>query len=528
MVKTVSLSSMISQLKVFSSLPSNDIRISGVAMDSRLVQPGYLFVAIGGGTKDGHAYIQDALFRGASAIVGERSLSDLGINLGGTPYFQVMDGRLAVSQISAAFYGFPAHEMVVIGVTGTDGKTTTATIIHKILLEAGFNAGLISTVNAVIRDQSMDTGFHVTTPDAPFVQNLLAQMVLSGISHVVVEATSHGLAQFRVNDCEFDMAVLTNLTHEHLDYHQTFDAYRSSKGMLFKSLQSTPLKSFNPTRGAVLNKDDDSYQYFEDITKVPALSYGIHSDASVTAHEIAHSKNGLRFNVVGHDLEGREFQFPVVGQLFGEFNVYNYLAAAALTRGVMQIDSGIVAAGISRVDSVPGRMENIDLGQDFTALVDFAHTPNALQKALLACRERTSGRVIAVVGSAGLRDREKRSLMGLIAAKYADLVIITAEDPRTESLSLILAEVAAGARKAAAAEVEKHRIVSDRREAIREAVRTAQPGDIILICGKGHEQSMCIGDVEYPWDDRTALRAALSEQLGIKGPDMPYLPSIEG
>jgi UDP-N-acetylmuramoyl-L-alanyl-D-glutamate--2,6-diaminopimelate ligase len=528
MLKTATLLGLISRITVIDGLPSNDIRISGVVMDSRKVQPGCLFVAIGGGAEDGHAYIQEALSRGAAAIVGEKSLRDLGINLGGTPYLQVLDGRLAVSQISAAFYGFPAHEMVVIGVTGTDGKTTTATIIQKILLEAGLNAGLISTVNAVIQDQSLDTGFHVTTPDAPIVQNLLAQMVLSGVTHVIVEATSHGLAQFRVNDCEFDMAVLTNLTHEHLDYHQTFDAYRSSKGRLFKSLQSTHSKSFNPPRGAVLNKDDDSYQYFEDITKAPVLSYGIHSDASVTAREIIHSQNGLRFTAVGHDLEGRKFQFPVVGKLFGEFNVYNYLAAAALTRGVMQIDSGTVAAGIGQVDCVPGRMEKIDLGQDFTALVDFAHTPNALQKALLACRERTSGRVIAVVGSAGLRDRDKRSLMGSTAAKYADLVIITAEDPRSESLAGILAEVAAGARKAAASEEAKYRIVPDRREAIRAAVRSARPGDIILICGKGHEQSMCIGDVEYPWDDRTALRAALSEQLGVKGPDMPYLPDSEG
>ncbi len=527
MVFSTKLSDILAELPPADTFIDDEIRISGVTMDSRIVRPGFIFVAIAGGTIDGHTFISDALKHGASAIVGEKSQLDLGQDIGETPYFQVRDGRAAVSRLAAAFHGFPARKMAVIGVTGTDGKTTTATLIHQVLIAAGFNAGLISTVNAVIRERTLDTGFHVTTPDAPTVQDLLAQMVSQNVSHVVIEATSHGLAQYRVNDCEFDMAVLTNLSHEHLDYHRSFDSYRNAKGLLFKILNSTVQKPFNPPRGAVLNKDDDTHAYFSGITETPVLSYGRNSEAEVTAKDIQHNRDGLRFSIAGHDLDGSAFNFPVDAQLFGDFNIYNYLAAAALTRGIMQIDDGIVAEGLSRVGVISGRMEPIDVGQDFKAVVDFAHTPNALQKALQAGRSMISGRVITVVGSAGLRDREKRGIMGKIAAENADLVFITAEDPRTDSLRLILEEMAAGAQKGGGEEGKSFWRVLDRREAIRLAVRAAGPDDLVLICGKGHEQSMCFGDVEYTWDDRTALRAAISEHLGLPGPVMPYLPTIE-
>ncbi len=233
---------MISDLKGISNLPASDAQISGVKLDSRLVQPGDLFVAVAGGITDGHQFIGDAIQRGVSAIVGEQPLVDLPV-----PYLQVEDSRAALAHLAAAFFGFPAHQLVMIGVTGTDGKTTTSNLIYHILKAAGLRAGMISTVNALIGDQALDTGFHVTTPEAPEVQRYLAQMVAAGLSHVVLEATSHGLAQQRVAACEFDLGVVTNITHEHLDYHGSFSSYQAAKGLLFEGLSELfPRRKIHP------------------------------------------------------------------------------------------------------------------------------------------------------------------------------------------------------------------------------------------------------------------------------------------
>jgi len=343
----------------------------------------------------------------------------------------------------------------------------------------------------------------------------------------VLEATSHGLAQQRVAACEFDMAVVTNITHEHLDYHGSYQAYRAAKGRLFESLASTKAKESAPPRAAVLNRDDTSYEYLAGITKTPQLCYGLGLDADVRPLEVEIEKTGLRFRVVGKNLDGQDFTLPVSCGLVGGYNVSNILAAVALACGVMKLDQGAVQEGVSKMRAVPGRMESIEMGQDFTAFVDFAHTPNALKNSLQAARQLTSGRVIVVFGSAGLRDRAKRRLMAEVSAELADLSILTAEDPRTESLSAILAEMAEGARSRGGVEGQNFWRIPDRRAALRFAVEKARPGDLVLACGKGHEQSMCFGEVEYPWDDRVALRAALAESLGLPGPPMPALPDLE-
>jgi UDP-N-acetylmuramoyl-L-alanyl-D-glutamate--2,6-diaminopimelate ligase len=385
---------------------------------------------------------------------------------------------------------------------------------------------MISTVNVVIGDETLDTGFHVTTPEAPSVQGYLRRMADAGLTHVVLEATSHGLAQRRVAVCDFDMGVVTNITHEHLDYHGNYEAYRQAKGMLFAGLADTPTKPAKPPRGAVINRDDISYDYLAGITGVPWLSYGRRENADVRPVTIDPGvRPGMRLTVTGHDLQGRLFDIQVESQLAGEFNVENLLAAIALTRGVMDIDEGAIQAGVAALPGVPGRMEAISLGQDFSALVDFAHTPNALRRALETARRMTAGRVIAVFGSAGLRDRQKRRMMAEIAAGLADLTVLTAEDPRTESLDDILAEMAEGMRSQGGVEGRSFWRVADRGAAMRLAVELARPGDVVIACGKGHEQSMCFGEVEYPWDDRAALRAALAERLGVRGPAMPYLPT---
>lgn len=494
------------------------VRVSGIVLDSRAVKPGDIFVALSGGSTDGHRYISSAVQNGAAAVVGTQPMDGLPV-----PYLQVADGRLALAQLAAALNGFPARKLIMIGVTGTDGKTTTCNLIYQILKAAGIRAGLVSTINAVIGEQVLDTGFHVTTPEAPDVQQYLKQMVDSGLTHAVLETTSHGLDQQRVGACEFDLAAVTNITHEHLDYHGSYEGYRAAKARLFTGLAETQPKLRGVPHLAVLNRDDQSYEYLSSVTTVPQLSYSLkRQGADLWADDIRFDPDGLRFTA-----HVREMSIPIFSRFVGEFNVSNILAALGITLVGLGIDPQAAQAGIAALESVPGRMERIDLGQNFTAVVDFAHTPNALKVALEAVRRMTSGRVLAVFGSAGLRDREKRRMMAEVSAQMADLTYLTAEDPRTESLDEILAEMADAASARGGVEGRTFWRIPDRGEAIRRAVQAARPGDLVIACGKGHEQSMCFGTTEYAWDDRTAMRAALAELLGRPGPAMPYLPTQE-
>ena len=494
----------------------SDVEIAGIAIDSRAVQPGFLFVAMQGGSADGHNYIPKAIDNGAVAVVGERDLSGLPV-----PYIRLENTRRALTWMAGSFYDEPARKLTVIGVTGTDGKTTTTNILYQILRAAHIKAGMISTVNAVIGDDVLDTGFHVTTPDAHDVQRYLAKMVEAGLTHVVLETTSHGWSQYRVDACEFDLGVLTNITHEHMNEHGSFENYRAAKARLFSSLGITrPKPQGNPSL-AVINRDDPkSYDFLNNFIRGNKVNYGLGNDADVRATEIEYSPSGIHFTAQGGD-----FRVQVTSKLVGAYNVSNCLAALTAAVHGLGIDPDVAARGIASLEGIPGRMERIDLGQDFTAIVDFAHTPNALKVTLETARQMTRGRVICTFGSAGLRDKEKRRMMAETSAELADLTVLTAEDPRTESLEGILEEMAAGARSRGGREDETFWRVADRGEAIRFALRLARPGDIVLSCGKGHEQSMCFGVTEYLWDDRTAMRAAVAEHVGIEGPKMPYLPS---
>ena len=502
------------QLNIIAGKPG-DTSINGIAMDSRIVKPGDLFVAIKGGSVDGHDFIPDAIRRGSAAIVGQLPLNGLSV-----PYIQVENSRLALTWLAAAYYGNPGRKLTVIGVTGTDGKTTTCNLLYQILLAAGMKAGLISTVNAVIGDVVLDTGLHVTTPDAPDVQQYLARMVEAGLTHVILETTSHGWSQYRVDACEFDVGVITNITHEHLDQHGSYENYRAAKARLFQSLDKTRSKPQGNPRLAVLNKDDGSFAYLSSLIHGPQTSYGLDSAADIRAEGVEFSPQGIHFEAVGFGL-----RVPVASTLVGTFNVSNCLAALTTAVRGLGVDPKTAAEGIAALPGIPGRMERIALGQAFTAIVDFAHTPNALQVAIETVRKMTGKRVIVIFGSAGLRDKQKRRMMAEVAVQTADISILTAEDPRTESLEEILQEMAEGARSRGGVEEKTFFRIPDRGEAIRLGVRIAQPGDTIMACGKGHEQSMGFGTIEYPWDDRTAMRAALSERMGIKGPQMPYLPT---
>jgi UDP-N-acetylmuramoyl-L-alanyl-D-glutamate--2,6-diaminopimelate ligase len=495
------------------------VTITGVQYDSRAVKPGDLFVCLSGINTDGHKYIPNAVQAGAAAVVGTQPAGALSV-----PYIRVADAREAMAWFSAGLYDHPGRKLTVIGVTGTDGKTTTSNMLYQILKTAGIRAGLISTVNAMIGDDVIDTGFHVTTPEAPDVQRYLALMVDAGLTHVVLETTSHGLAQHRVTGCEYDIAVVTNVTHEHLDYHGTYESYLAAKGLLFEMLTKTHAKVVMKTQGglnfAILNADDRSFDYLRSLVKENFVSYSVAGRGTINAEDIQASDTGIDFIVKGEGIA-----VPVHCPIPGLFNVSNSLAAFCAAVKGLGIDPQIAARAIAVLPGVPGRMEIIDLGQDFIAIVDFAHTPNALKVALDAVRPMTKGRVIAVFGSAGLRDREKRKMMADVSIRGADLTILTAEDPRTESLDDILTEMAGAAVAAGGVEGVTFHRVPDRGAAIRKGLQMASPGDLVIACGKGHEQSMCFGTVEYPWDDRIAMRAALGELLKKEAPEMPKLPT---
>ncbi len=517
------------------SLPPAEI--TQVTADSRQVQPGALFVAVQGSAVDGHRFIADAIRRGAAAVVGMEALEPETtevVTTNGVRYIRVADSRTTLARLAAAFYGYPSRQMRIVGVTGTDGKTTTSNLLYHLLSAAGLKPGMISTVGARIGQDELDTGLHVTTPDAPDVQRYLAQMRDAGCQAAVLEATSHGLHQGRVAAVDFDVAVVTNVTHEHLDYHGTWETYLAAKALLFHSLTASPHKPVagirRPFHGsrvtfhgdvqpkvAVLNADDASYRHLRAFPTDWTISYGLDDGAAdVRAADIVYEPARTAFTA--HTPAG---QAQVELPLPGRFNVYNALAALGVGLALgLPLDQ--LAGAIATMPGVDGRMERIQRGQDFLAIVDFAHTPISLQRALEAVRPMTQGRVIAVFGSAGLRDVQKRSLMAETSLRLADLTILTAEDPRVESLEMILEQMAEGARRAGGVEGRNYLRIPDRTAAIVAAVELARPGGVVIVCGKGHERSMCFGEVEHPWRDQKVLAWALDRRLGKTDAPAPF------
>jgi len=496
---------MIAAELLMGALPQVELRhwgpqaFHGVTDDSRQVSPGYLFVAVPGIYVDGHRFVPSALTAGASACVVERLLPELE----GLPTAIVPDAREALAHLQAAAHGFPGRQLRVIGVTGTDGKTTTVRLIASILQAAGHAVGRVDTVSATIGGTEADTGFHTTTPTSADVQGYLARMVASEMEYAILETTSEGLAQHRVTACEFDVAVVTNITHDHLYYHKTHEHYREAKARLFRFLEQGAHKPGVP-KVAVTNADDAAFDYLRAIPAEWPLSYGLRQPADVSAREIRLSPEGLHFvaQVPGGEL-------AVDSPLVGQFNVYNLLAAIAVAHS-QGIPVEAIQAGIREMRGVRGRMERVYRGQPFTVIVDFAHTPNALENALQTVRTLTDQQVTVVFGCAGLRDLAKRPWMGEIAGRLADRTVITAEDPRTESLDDIMEQVAEGCRKAGRVEGRDFWRIGDRGEAIARALAMAQPGDLVMVTGKGHEPTMCFGQTEYPWSDHQAVLEGLA------------------
>ena len=486
------------------------LSVRGITADSRRVGPGDLFVAVPGEHVDGHDFVAGAAAAGAVAAIVERPLPEVGLA-------QLVVGRSTRALASAAawWYGDPSHELAVVGVTGTDGKTTTSFLAVAALEAAGVPSGLIGTIDTKVGSVREPNAEHVTTPGAPELQALLRAMVASGDAGAVVETTSHGLALERVADVAYDAAILTNLTHEHLELHGTFEAYRAAKLSLFERLAAPATGSARPRVG-IVNRDDPSSALFEAVVRESGarlLTYGSDPSATVHATRVVEDASRLRVHYAAPsgeaDLELR---------LAGRFNVHNALAVVALGEA-WELDSAAVRQGLESMPGVPGRMERVEAGQPFGVIVDYAHTPASLGGVLdllaplAAARD---GGLIAVFGSAGERDTAKRPLMGRLAAERCRLVIVTDEDPRGEDREAILDEIARGAEAAGARRDRDLLVIADRRAAIGAAIERAKPGDVVLLAGKGHERSIIGPEGPMPWDERAAALAALADR-GYEG-----------
>lgn len=471
-----------------------EIGFEGVEKDSRLVRQGQLFVCVRGGTVDGHAYAAEAVERGAAAIVAERRL-DVEV-----PQLIVKDSRLATAIIADYVYGHPSESVKVIGVTGTNGKTTTTYLIESVLNAVGKTAGVIGTIER--RFAGLAFPMSGTTPDAHELHRYLGEMRDAGVLHCAMEVSSHALQQGRVKGCRFRTAVFTNLTQDHLDYHGTMDRYAEAKGLFFSRLGNGYALSPEQRSYAVLNADDAASAKFGMLTSAEVITYGVEGEADVKASNIAVEAQGSRFTV-------RTFRgdTDIALKLPGKFNVYNALAAiaACLLEGVALTD---IKAALEAIPGVPGRVERIDAGQPFSVIVDYAHTPDGLENVLSAAREFAKKRIITVFGCGGDRDRSKRPLMGGIAARYSDYVIVTSDNPRTEDPGRIISDIEEGL-KAAATDVSRYCLIPDRRRAIEKAVEMASQGDVVLIAGKGHETYQLIGGVALPFDDRITAEEAI-------------------
>ena len=489
-----------------------DVAVTSVTHDSRTVAGGALFVAVPGEHADGHDFAAAAVDRGAVALIVERPLPEVA-----AAQLVVDASRPALASAAAWWYGDPSHALTVVGITGTDGKTTTAYLAVAALEAAGRQAGMIGTIATRIGGRTDAHEAHATTPEAPELQATLRAMVDAGDDIAVIETTSHGLALDRVASVAYDVAIVTNLTHEHLELHGTWVAYRDAKLSLFDRLRAARLvrKPRPVAPAAIVNIDDPSAGAFIGTARdagARVVTYGTETAADVRAIRITEDADRLRADV---EAPGGTASLDL--QLAGRFNVHNALAVVALGE-VLGLDPAAVLEGMASLEGVPGRMERIEAGQPFGVVVDFAHSPASLQTVLdllAPAAAARGGGLIAVFGSAGERDTAKRPQMGRIAGERARLVVVTDEDPRGEDREAILDEIARGAEATGKRRGGDLQVIADRRTAIATAFEAARPGDIVLLAGKGHEQSIIGPDGEQPWDERATALELLSE-LGYR------------
>lgn len=475
------LRELLEGMEVISQTISPDTEITHVCVDSRATQKGSLFVAVPGNRCDGGHYARQAVDRGAVCVVCQSELPpDL-------PWVKVRDARLALSQLACRWYGHPSRQLTMLGVTGTNGKTTVTYLLRHILQRTGMKTGLIGTVQNIVGEQTLPA--QRTTPDALQIQQLLSAMTKNGCSHAVMEVSSHALDQHRAEGIDFAVGIFTNLTEDHLDYHGTMGCYCDAKAKLFQM-----------SRMGVCNADDPWTERLLAGASCPSVYYGIHNPAEVWAEDIFLHSRSVDFTVCT-----ARTRTPVHLGVPGRFSVYNALGAIA-TCGELGIPPEECAAALATFPGVAGRMEVVPTpGKPYTLLIDYAHTPDALENVLKTVRGFAQNRVIAVFGCGGDREREKRPLMGHIAGKLADLTIITSDNPRTEEPMAIIRNILPGI---AGAE-DKYIVEPDRRGAIALAMGRAAAGDVIVLCGKGHETYQEIGDKTIPMDEREIVRSLL-------------------
>ena len=471
--------------------------ILALAHDSRKVEPGTLFVCMKGATVDGHSFAAAAVAKGAVAVLAEQEVA--GVDT--VPVIRTPDVRQAVERIAACFYGDPSTQLRLVGVTGTNGKTTTTHIIRSIFNRAGRPCGVSGTLHTLIGDRVVPV--KNTTPDVLDLQSTLRDMVDGGMKAVAMEVSSHALALGRVAGCEYDTAVFTNMTQDHLDFHQTMENYREAKSLLFRQLAADGSQKAN--KSAIANIDDPIGEYMLAQTKARRIGYGMSEKADLRAVDIDLRPEGASFRVTG-----RWGEFAVQSRLTGLFNVYNMLAAIGV--GCAEgIDIPVIQASLAEFEQVPGRFERVDIGRPFSVIVDYAHTPDGLENVLKTAKQFVRGQLIVVFGCGGDRDRTKRPIMGELATRYADRAIVTSDNPRSEDPAFIIGQIMAGITSPEAR--RKTTTESDRRTAIRQALSLGQPGDVILIAGKGHENYQILADRTIHFDDREVVRELAGSEL---------------
>ncbi len=472
------------------------IEFQGVQTDSRKVKVGDLFICISGLVQDGHLFAEQAIAKGAVALVLEREIPEIEV-----PHIFVKDSRQAMGVIASHYYGYPSQQLKLIGITGTNGKTTTTFIIDHILNDSGFRTGLMGTIHTRIAGKTIPT--ERTTEEALDLQRTLRHMVNEGVKFCTMEVSSHALELGRVKGCRFRTALFTNLTQDHLDYHQTMDSYRDAKGLLFSRLGNEYGPHTNDRQFAILNADDSVSQRYASLTAAQTITYGIVNEADVRATNIHISIKGTSFTLNTSFAGSAQVQMKLVGK----FNVYNALGAIATTL-VEGIPLEQIVHSLEEMESVEGRMQIVDVDQEFLVLVDYAHSPDGLDNALRSVKEFATGRIITVFGCGGDRDRTKRPIMGRIATEYSDFVILTSDNPRSEDPNTILSEVAAGIIANGFPE-ERYKLVVDRAAAIKQAIGMALPHDVVLIAGKGHETYQILKDQTIDFDDRVVATNAI-------------------
>ncbi len=484
-----------------------DVEVLDVTDDSRAVRAGSVFVAVKGTQVDGHAYAEQALANGAAGLVVEDSaITQSGVLDSSAPLVSVGDSKCALGYLASRLHGDPSLHLNMIGVTGTNGKTTVTHLIRALCDGVGKKSGVVGTVGYFIGSEFTPASH--TTPGAVQLQELLGKMVQREMDTAILEVSSHALALGRVAGCEFDVAVFTNLTQDHLDFHTDMDDYFSAKQLLFTELL-TPNHKPAPKR-ALVNVDDEWGAKLIQQCSAPLWTYGFRPEADVQAHDIDYSLEGTRFRVktpLGSLL--------IHSQLVGEHNVYNSLAAigVGLELGIAPQSIESIMASVS---NVPGRFERIHAGQDFTVIVDYAHTEDALLRVLLAAQSLKKARIITVFGCGGDRDTGKRPKMGQVAVQHSDLAILTSDNPRTEDPMQILRDIEAGVVEVPQSKRSEYRMVADRGEAIEAAIEAAKEHDIVLIAGKGHEDYQIVGTRRLDFDDRQVAREALQRRTRSK------------